>query len=151
MSLPVWTALTPVLAGKPVSKVTTDGSARVATTAGPTGTVRPAAPGPAAWQVTAGPDRAGSSGAVRPADPRERLGVHQDLGKIDTFLTNGPRHDVADDCFGYEAEPDQQPPDRHVLGLLLGEGDTQLIVRDQPLLNQQLSQAKFFALLGHLD
>ena len=46
-------------------------------------------------------------------------------------------------------EPHQQPTDRHVLGLLLGERDAQLILGDQSLLNQQFAQAKLLALLGH--
>src|SRR5258706_11794271 len=83
-------------------------------------------------------------------DQFECFGIHQYLGKIDTFLTDGPRHDVADDRFGDEAEPDQKPPDRHVLGFLLGERNAQLIVGDQALLNQQLFQTQPFALLGHL-
>jgi len=83
-------------------------------------------------------------------DQFERFGVHQYLGKVDTFLADGPRHDVADDRFGDESESDQKPPDRHVLGFLLGERDAQLVVGDQALLNQQLSQTKLFALLGHL-
>ena len=38
-----------------------------------------------------------------------------------------------------------------LLLLLLGERDAQLVGRDQPLLDQQLAQAKLFALFGHRD
>jgi hypothetical protein len=54
MSLPVWTPLTAVLAGKLVSKVTTDGTAWVATTAGTTGASEPTWPTTDPWTVTDG-------------------------------------------------------------------------------------------------
>jgi hypothetical protein len=54
MSLPVWTALTAVLAGKLVSKVTPDGTAWVATATGTTGAVEPAWPTTDPWTVADG-------------------------------------------------------------------------------------------------
>lgn len=54
MSLPAWTSLTAVLAGKLVSKVTTDGTAWVATAAGTTGAVEPVWPTNEPWTVTDG-------------------------------------------------------------------------------------------------
>lgn len=54
MSLPVWTANTAVLAGKLVSKVTTDGTAWVATAAGTTGNAEPTWPTNEPWTVADG-------------------------------------------------------------------------------------------------
>jgi hypothetical protein len=54
MSLPIWSANTAVLAGKLVSKVVTDGTAWVATTAGTTGAVQPTWPTNEPWTVTDG-------------------------------------------------------------------------------------------------
>ena len=54
MSLPIWTANTAVLAGKLVSKVVTDGTAWVATSAGTTGNAEPTWPTAAPWTVAAG-------------------------------------------------------------------------------------------------
>lgn len=54
MSLPVWPALTAVLAGKLVSKVITDGTAWVATSAGTTGAVEPVWPTNEPWTVADG-------------------------------------------------------------------------------------------------
>lgn len=54
MSLPVWTALTAVLAGKLVSKVVTDGTAWYATTNGTTGAAEPTWPTNEPWTVADG-------------------------------------------------------------------------------------------------
>ena len=54
MSLPVWTSSTPVLAGKLVSKVTSDGTAWVATQNGTTGGSEPVWPTADPWTVSDG-------------------------------------------------------------------------------------------------
>lgn len=54
MSLPVWTATTAVLTGKLVSKVTTDGTAWVASVAGTTGASEPTWPTNEPWSVADG-------------------------------------------------------------------------------------------------
>lgn len=54
MSLPVWSALTPVLVGKLVSKVVTDGTAWVATSSGTTGVTEPTWPTNEPWTVSDG-------------------------------------------------------------------------------------------------
>src|SRR3954468_17953166 len=79
----------------------------------------------------------------------ESFCVYQHIGKINTLLPDGPRHDVADDRFRNKTEPHQQPPNGHVLRLLLGEPDAQLVLGNEALLNQQFAQTKLLALLGH--
>ena len=79
-------------------------------------------------------------------DQSERFGIRNHLRKVDRFLADGTRHNVANDDLGYEAEPHEQASERDVVVALLGERDRQLIARDQPLLNQQLAQPAFPAL-----
>ncbi len=53
----------------------------------------------------------------------QRFRVGHDLGQVDRFLPDGPRHDVADRALGDESETHQQAPDRDVVVPLLGERD----------------------------
>ena len=75
--------------------------------------------------------------------------VGQDLRKINRFLADGPRHDVADSRFGDESETYQQSADGDVAVALFGKDDGQLILGDQPLLDQQLAEPQFLSLFGH--
>ena len=81
-------------------------------------------------------------------DQTQGLGVGHHLRQVDRLLPDRAGHGVADRRLGDEPEPNELAPDRGVVRLLLGEADAQLIGGDQPLLDQQLSQAKFLALLG---
>ena len=73
----------------------------------------------------------------------QRLGIGDDLGKVDRLLADRARHDVADGGLGNEAEAHQQAPERDVVVALLGERDGELVGGDQPLLNEQLAEPEF--------
>ena len=91
----------------------------------------------------------GFAGTGRAGHDQNALGVGDDMRKIDRFLTDRARHDVADRGFGDEAQAHQLAADRNVVLFLLGERDAELIGRDQPLLYQQFTQSQLFALFCH--
>ena len=56
-------------------------------------------------------------------DQAQRFRVGDNLCKVDRFLADSPRHDVADRGFGDESQTDQQAAKRDVAVTLFGKDD----------------------------
>ena len=71
------------------------------------------------------------------------------MTKVDRFLPDGARHDVANGALGDETQAHQQAADGNVVVALLGQRDGELIGGDQALLDQQFAETEFLALFSH--
>ena len=77
--------------------------------------------------------------------------IRSHAGQIHALLADGVGHDIANHGFGDEAQQHHLPAQRQFAAFLLDQRDAQLVLRDQPLLNQQIAQAQFFSLFGHFE
>ena len=76
-----------------------------------------------------------------PRHAPDHVAVDEHLRQIDAVVPEHPREQVADDSFGDESEPHEDPREGLVAALLLCQRDPHLVLAHHPLRDQQLADA----------